>query len=99
MDAELIRHKLEHELHDADWALVAPHFARGVLVLCGDELPLLDAAVALAQDDTAQVARWMASGAMRRAEDHDAQAFSDVEHTFRFVIVAPFVIAHAKETS
>lgn len=94
MDADLIRHKLEMEIEQADWSLIAPHFARDVLVLCGDELDLLDAAVSVAMDDTAAVGAWLASGALRKANDTDALAFADGTPRFRFVIVAPFVLAH-----
>ena len=94
MDADLIRHKLESEVEEADWSLVAPHFARDVLVLCGEELELLDAAVALAMDDTATVSNWLATGSLRKANDTDALAFAEHPPRFRFVIVAPFVVAH-----
>jgi hypothetical protein len=98
VDADLIRHKLEMEIEEADWSLIAPHFAREVLVLCGEELPLLDAAVALAKDDSATVGAWLASGALRKANDTDAIAFADSAPRFRFVIVAPFVLAHVTST-
>lgn len=94
VDADLIRHKLEMEIEEADWSLIAPHFARDVLVLCGDELELLDAAVALAKDDATAVGGWLASGALRKANDTDALAFAKSAPRFRFVIVAPFVVAH-----
>lgn len=93
MDREMLRHKLELETHVANWPMVAPHFARGVLVLVGDELDLLDAAVAIAADDKNAVAGWLGSGALRRAEDADAQAFSAEDPRLQFVIVAPFVVA------
>ncbi|MFT6142814.1 MAG: hypothetical protein ACJATT_003332 [Myxococcota bacterium] len=94
MDADLIRHKLDMEIEEAGWTLIAPHFARDVLVLCGDELPLLDAAVAMALNETAKVGSWLASGALRKANDTDALAFAAGSPRFRFLIVAPFVLAN-----
>lgn len=94
VDADLIRHKLEMEIEEAGWSLIAPHFARDVLVLCGDELPLLDAAVAMALNDAATVGSWLASGALRKANDTDAMVFADGSPRFRFLIVAPFVLAN-----
>jgi len=99
VDAEMIRHKLELETYTADWPAMAPHFARGVVVVCGPELDVLDAAVALAQDDATTVAGWMASGALRKATDADGHAWTDGSPTFRFVIVAPFVVTELVEAS
>ena len=93
MDAEMLRDKLSLEVHEADWAVVAPPFARGVLVIVGDELELMDAAIGIAQDRALDVADWLNSGVLRRASDEDAHAFSAERTHFRFVIVAPFVLA------
>lgn len=92
--AENVREKLKSEIMATDFAALAPHFARGALVLAAPELDILDAAEAIARDDRAQVEAWLTSGALRRASDNDARAYmEDRELRFQFVIVQPWVLA------
>ncbi len=91
-----VRDKLATERALADWRSLAPHHARGALFLVHNELDPLDAAEAVARDDTARVAEWLASGRLRKPSDDEAKAWGEAQGTaFEFLIVQPFVVARA----
>lgn len=82
---QALRAKFDQERLPADGRDLARHHDR-VLVVRG--LDLLDAAVAVATDDTASVATWLTDGRLVRPEKADLKPAS-----FEVVIVQPFVIA------
>lgn len=82
-----LRAKLDQERLPADGPDLAAHHDR-VLLVRG--LDLLDAAVAVATDDTASVAAWLTSGRLVRPEKADLKP-----QQFEILIVPPFVIARA----
>lgn len=92
MNAAMIREKLASEVETTTWPELAPHQARGALLLCDARAELIAAAVAIATDDAARVADWLVTGAIRRPDADEAAAFAD-DARFRFVIVQPFVVA------
>lgn len=89
-----VRAKLRGEMMAASWSDLVYQFARGGLLLVTAELDLLEVASAIASDARAQVEPWLASGAVRKARDEDAQSFQrDPAARFQFVIVQPWVLA------
>lgn len=76
----------------APWDWLASHYARGVVVVCRGGLDLIDVGVALAEDDSATVAAWMATGDLYRPTDDDAAAWVTEKPTFEVIVVAPFVV-------
>jgi len=92
-----IRDKLASERAVSDWRSLAPHHARGALFLVEGELDPLDAAVAVARDDTGRVAEWIATGQLRKPTDEEATTWgADLDTPFEFLIVQPFVIARTR---
>lgn len=93
MDSAL-RTKLRTEVMSSYWEDLAPHQARGALLLLAPQLDLLDAAEAMAGDDTVQLGAWLRSGLMRRASPTDAAQLESAEdQRFQFVVVQPWVLA------
>lgn len=93
--SDTLRDKLRSEILPTGWSDLAPHFARGALLLAGPELDLLEAAVAIATDDADQVQGWLATSTLRRAEERDATAWAEGSPRFQFVILQPWVLAQA----
>lgn len=98
---ESLREKLESEIGVVHYRDVAAHSKRGGLFLVTEETALIDVAEALATDDRAKVEAWVASGALRRpeAEELDAWAAEGAGHLFEFSIVQPFVLIRVREAS
>ena len=55
---------------------------------------LLDAALAIAEDNTDQVEAWLASGVLASPTDAQARDWSNQGQTFEMVVVKPFVLIH-----
>ena len=91
---ETVRERLEGERAATDWRSLKPHHERGALFLVSGGVELLDAAVAIAEDDSAAVAGWLAQGALARPTDDEADRWTEEpDATFEFLIVQPYVVA------
>jgi hypothetical protein len=91
--ADELRAKLAGEVLKARWSDLAPHHARGALVLADGAVDLLDVAVAIATDDSAAVGGWMGAGQLVKASEPMAAAWAEGSPWFQVVIVQPFVVA------
>lgn len=93
------REKLSEERAVTDWRSLGPHHERQCLFIVAGGVDLLDAAVAVAEDDSAAVAAWLAQGALARPTDDEAAAWAEAPDTrFEFLIAQPFVLAARRET-
>jgi hypothetical protein len=78
------------------WEDLAPHQARGALLLLTAKIDLLDVAEAMTHDDTARISAWLASGALQRvSREHAARLEATEDLRFQFVVVQPWVLAQA----
>lgn len=98
MSVSELRTRLEQELLESEWNMLAAHHRRDALFVVDAQLALLDAAVAVASDDRDAVAGWLASGLLARPTAEQAEAWAAEEEAApgpRFVvaIVQPFVLA------
>lgn len=92
MSEPTLRERLRGEVLRAGWPELAPHFARGVLLVAQPELDLLDAGVAIASDDHATVSRWLDDGLLHRATTADGIAWADASPQFQFLILQPWLL-------
>lgn len=92
MEHSELQSRLESEVMEVEWDALAPHFARGALVLVDPELPIVMVAMAVGLDLADDVKGWMASGQVKPVDDQIAAGFSQ-DDKFRFLIVQPFVLA------
>ena len=87
-----LRARLEKEIHRVDWKPLGPHARRGGLILVDAQLGLLEVAIAVAVDDSAQVRRWMEAGQLSRPTSEQIDAWSEeTEERFTVAIVQPYV--------
>lgn len=87
-----LRTRLNGETAKIRWPELERHFARGVVVAVAPELDLIDVAVAMANDDTATIAPWLASGRVARPSVEQAQQWVASQPLFWAVVVAPWVL-------
>ncbi|PIE15966.1 MAG: hypothetical protein CSA66_07925 [Proteobacteria bacterium] len=93
LEADL-RDKLAGEIDVALWRDLRTHAARDVVFLVDRSVALLDAAVALASDDTGRVAAWIAAGALTRPGAGQLQRWEKhLDKRFDSVIVSPYILA------
>ncbi len=90
-DTEL-RRKLAEETGRITWQELERHFARGVLIIIGPELNLVEAAARIAEDDKRALQEWIQRGQVVRATDDHARRWAHSKCCFRAVVVAPWVL-------
>ena len=94
-----LRAHLANEVHRVDLQPLLPHAKRGGLVLVDPRLDLVEVAVAVAKDDTAQVQRWMEARLLLKPTDAQVDSWkSETDERFTVVIVQPYVLAQ-RDTS
>lgn len=90
-DTEL-RRKLAEETGQITWQELERHFARGVLIVIGPELNLVETAARIAEDDKKALQDWIQSGQVVRATDDHARRWAHWRSSFWAVVVAPWVL-------
>ncbi len=92
-----LRETLEKNILPTEWKMLAMHQTRDAVFIVKASVPLLEAAVAVAEDNTAAVKSWLDSGELYRPTPSQIAAWSD-ESGVRFdsVIVQPFVLARRR---
>lgn len=91
-DQELLSARINLDTGRIAWEELQRHFARGVVVKVAAGLDLVEAASAMARDESDQVRVWLASGQLARAETADAIAWNERQARFWAVVVAPWVL-------
>ncbi len=87
--------QIEANVMPATWQLLKPHAERGGLFLVEKAVPLVDAATAVAEDNTQQVGQWFEAGSLRRPSDAEIVHWEEHSGAFVAIIVQPYVLATA----
>ncbi len=92
-DVDAIRVKLEENLGPVQGSDLGAHLRRDAVFVVAVGHSLVACGVAIATDDAASVAAWLASGALRRPTERERDAWP-VDETRRWnaVVVQPFVL-------
>lgn len=93
---ELLYAKLVGETARIQWPELEPFFARGILLRVDAALDLPSVAVAVSQDDQAQVAAWLRSGQLWRLQSDEAMQFQADDADLWAVVVAPWVLVQKR---
>ena len=81
------------------WADLQTYYARGNVIVVAPNLDLVDVAVQLGLDNTAQFEGWIKAGEIAPAQDSDAQAWHDDDATLWVTVAAPWVLVQQREKS
>lgn len=92
LNAEELRQKLNLESGKLSWEELQRFFARGVVVVAGPELDLIEVAAAFAEDKKQRIEQWIESDQLARANDEHALQWQARNTVFWSVVVAPWVI-------
>lgn len=91
-ERELERAKLIGETAKIPWRDLQRFFAAGKVLCIGDQLDLVEVAVAVQQDDVEQVKRLADSGEITAATDDQARAWYQQDSMLWAVVVKPWVL-------
>jgi hypothetical protein len=92
LNAEELRQKLNLETGKLSWEELQRFFARGVVVVAGPELDLIEVAVAFTEDKKQRIEQWIENDQLARANDEHALQWQARNTVFWGVVVAPWVI-------
>jgi hypothetical protein len=90
--SDILRTKLNLETAQLAWPELERHFARGDVIKVAVGVDLVDAALHVAENNTATVQEWLADGRIARAELADAEDWHARQPIFWAVVVAPWVL-------
>jgi hypothetical protein len=92
MSAEL-RAQLTELLDEAELDWLKPQIQKDVVVIVHEGLDLVDVGVAIAQDDTLKVDRWIGEQLITKpTNDHLTKWHQNPQQKFRAIIVQPYVL-------
>ncbi|MHB1084519.1 MAG: DUF2288 domain-containing protein [Thiobacillus sp.] len=92
MTCDILRAKLNLETAQLHWPELERHFARGDVIKVAIGTDLIEAALLIAENDTAIVESWLADGRIARAEMRDAEDWHARQPMFWALVVAPWVL-------
>ncbi|WP_296751235.1 DUF2288 domain-containing protein [Thiobacillus sp.] len=90
--SDILRAKLNLETAQLAWSELERHFARGDVIKVAVGVDLVDAALHIAENNTASVEAWLAEGRIARAGIADAEDWHARQPMFWAVVVAPWVL-------
>ena len=85
--------KLEKYSGEVDWNYLRPHFQAGNMIYVDPCLELQAAGLAFADDDQAQVQKWLKCGDLVQPCDLHAEHWKKEQTRFQAMIVRPFILA------
>ncbi|MFJ7886042.1 DUF2288 domain-containing protein [Pseudomonas sp. NPDC096917] len=88
--------KLLGETSTIEWKVLQPFFAKGELLWVGPELDLIDAALAVTQDEADKVSAWMARGVFGKMTEQQALDVLERDPELWAVVVSPWVMVQER---
>ena len=95
---ESLEERLTRQLDDVPWSGLREHAARDGIIILGQELEMVETAVALAEDRFHWVNEQIDAGRITKpSKSQLANYEKSPERLFRFLIVQPFVLIQSLE--
>ena len=91
-----LREKINLETAQINWLELQTFYARGQVVVVSDNLDLVDVAVKLRDDDSAQFKKWLEEGAVSYVKDEQALQWYKNKKYLWAVVVLPWVLVQDK---
>ena len=90
--------KLSKDIADISWTDILPHAKRDAVIVVQPGLDLSEVAVAMAQDNTTSVQRWISEQLIAKPSSEQLAQWNDnPKKQFTALIVQPFVIVKEVE--
>jgi hypothetical protein len=96
--SELIA-RLNGETAKIEWHQLQKHYASGSVLAVEPGFDLIKVAIALHQDDTAQVKRWLAEDNVSDVSDQQAQTWYNQNSLVWALVLPPFVLVQEVTTN
>lgn len=96
--SELIA-RLNGETAKIEWHQLQKHYASGTVIAVRADFDLIKVAIALHQDDTAQVKRWLTEEMLSEVSNQQAQTWYDHNSLVWALVLPPFVLVQEVKKS
>jgi len=93
---ELLREEFHQQTSRIHWHELQTYYAHGSVIRVGEELDLVEVAVQLGMDNTAQFQAWIEDGMIEPVQDDEARAWFDNNPSLWTVVAAPWVLVQSK---
>jgi hypothetical protein len=90
-------HSLHAETAAIDWADLERFFARGNLLRVASDLDLVDAALAVANDNKPVVEKWLVENRLAGVSNKEAALWAKGNNELWSVIVLPWILVQQRE--
>lgn len=88
-----LRAELAEGLDEAEWHWLLPHAERDSLILINPGLDIVDVAMAIANDDTARVQRWISESLITKPSQVQLANWNQEQSKrFNALIIQPYVL-------
>jgi hypothetical protein len=91
--------RLNGETAKIEWHQLQKHYATGSVIAVEASFDLIKVAIALNQDDTAQVKHWLDEGMVSEVADQQAQDWYDQNSLVWALVLPPFVLVQEVKTN
>ena len=91
--------RLNGETAKIEWHQLQKHYASGSVIAVELGFDLIKVAIALHQDDTAQVKKWLAECIVSEVSDQQAQTWYDQNSLVWALVLPPFVLVQEVKTN
>ncbi|MCF6266990.1 MAG: DUF2288 domain-containing protein [Desulfuromusa sp.] len=83
----------KRDLAEVTWRELKIHLQRDAIIVFSAEIDLIEAAVAVADDDKNRVESWLAAGQLGKPTDQQLKNWeTETDNLFRMLIVQPFIL-------
>jgi hypothetical protein len=88
--------KINGETSLMPWKELLRHFASGIVIEAGEQLDLIDVAIAVTCDDTVSVKKWMFNNQLTKVSDARAETWLVQDTNLWTVVVKPWILVQEK---
>ena len=98
-DASGLIARLNGETAKIQWHQLQKHYASGSVIAVAAGFDLIKVAIALHQDDTAQIKQWLAQELVTEVTDSQAQRWYNENSLVWALVIPPFVLVQETKPS
>jgi len=85
--------RFREELAEVCWRDLREHVQRDTIITLAPELDLVEAAIAVARDDSERIGEWIDSGRLGKPSVEQIRAWEkQMDKPFRMLIVQPYIL-------
>jgi len=88
-----MKESFQRDIAEVEWRELRVHLQRDAIILVSSKLDLIEAAVAVAEDDKGRVEEWIISELIGKPDENQLASWEgELDKRFRMLIVQPFIL-------